>query len=202
MPISVKNLYFDYGDKTILNNFSIELPEKGVVCFFGPSGCGKTTLLRLIAGIEKPKSGMVNGPNAGETAFVFQEDRLLPWLSAKDNIAAALPKNRAGEALSWLERVELSAEADSFPDKLSGGMQRRLALARALAFSGKLLILDEAFKGMDEELKLRLFPIIEERSKEIPVLFVTHEEADGHRLANVIYRLDGPPLRIIEHNFI
>ena len=184
--MKLTNLNFQYGDKVILKDFSLSLPNKGVTALAGPSGCGKTTLLRLLAGLEAPE-----GRN---TAFLFQENRLLPGLSAADQIRLVLP--RGGDPLPWLAAVGLENEAHTLPSALSGGMQRRVALARCLAYGRdkKLLLLDEPFTGIDPERTVALMAFI--RTLKVPVLYSAHD-AQSLALADRIIRLDGPPLKEI-----
>ena len=185
-----------YGDKLVLEDLTFTLPETGVVSLLGPSGCGKTTLARVLAGLAEPDAGTLEGLKLGDTAFVFQEDRLLPWLTARENVAAVLPKARRAEADKFLAAVELSEAADLLPRALSGGMQRRVALARGLAYGGKLLILDEPFKGLDQALCQRLYPLILQAAADKPVLLITHQPDEAQTLGRVL-RLEGPPLRIL-----
>jgi ABC-type nitrate/sulfonate/bicarbonate transport system ATPase subunit len=168
--IKVTDLRFSYGEKRIFDGLSLELPD-GVCCMEGASGRGKTTLLRLIAGLEKPSGGTISGVPE-KIAFMFQEDRLLPWLSAEANIAAVLPKSRAEEVKKWLCAVELENEAAALPENLSGGQRRRVALARALAFGGDLLILDEPFEGLDPALTERMTALV--RGVAADVLVTSH----------------------------
>lgn len=190
--IEFRNVFVSFGEKPVLSDFSLRLPENGVTCLKGPSGCGKTTLLRVLTGLRKPDSGKVEGTEPGDCAVVFQEDRLLPWRTALQNLTI-LPGLEESTAREWLRRVELENEAGRFPAELSGGMRRRVALARALAYGGKLLVLDEPFLGMDEELKKRLYPLI--RDAGVPVVLVTHEEEDIRLLADRVYHFSGPPLK-------
>ncbi|UOO38085.1 ABC transporter ATP-binding protein [Oscillospiraceae bacterium CM] len=168
--IEIKDITFSYGDKPIFNAFSLAIGAS--VCITGPSGCGKSTLLRLIAGLEKPQGGAITGVPEKVT-FLFQEDRLLPWATARDNVAAVLPRMKRGSAMSWLAAVELTEQAESLPGALSGGQQRRVALARALAYGGGLLILDEPFKGLDPALTRRIASLI--HTVQIPVIATLHQ---------------------------
>lgn len=134
----------------VLRQFSLALPERGVVCLVGPSGCGKTTALRLLAGLESPLAGTLKGCSGLRVSMVFQEDRLLPWESVLDNaITDRQPRHRT-QALSWLQALGLSDHLDARVTDLSGGMRRRVALARALAAPHDVLLLDEPFTGLDE----------------------------------------------------
>ncbi len=128
--VSVKKLFLRLGEKTVLEDFSLSFPLEGITCLTGPSGCGKTTLLRVIAGLECPDRGTVAGIAPGEIAFLFQEDRLFPWRTALQNIADVLPREKRSEAETWLAPMELAGERDRYPAELSGGMKRRVALAR------------------------------------------------------------------------
>ena len=145
--IQISNLTLAYGDKLVLDRFSLTLPDEGVTVLSGPSGCGKTTLMRCIAGLEQPQSGTISGIAPSETAFLFQEDRLFPWRTVEQHLTDVLPKSRRGEAGRWLALAGLEAEKTALPSALSGGMKRRLALVRALALGGKLYLLDEPFTG-------------------------------------------------------
>ena len=180
MGISLKNVFFSYGDKPVLADFFCELPDAGIVCLSGPSGCGKTTLLRLLAGLETPTAGTIENVPA-QVSMMFQEDRLLPWATAKENVSLVLNTPDAGEtAETWLDAVGLSDVHAALPDALSGGMQRRVALARALAAPSELLLLDEPFTGLDRALVETLAALIREIAREKPVIMVTHnaEEID------------------------
>lgn len=168
--IEVNNLSFAYGHKQIFRDYSLRIPDD-ITCLSGCSGCGKTTLLYLIAGLLSLHKGEITGVPE-RVAFMFQEDRLLPWFSAEENVAAVLPKDRREEARRYLHAVELENESASMPENLSGGQKRRVALARTLAYRGDIIILDEPFKGLDNGLIARLVPII--LSQNVPVIAATH----------------------------
>ena len=189
--IQIDNLTLSYGDKAVLEGFSLALPLEGVTALRGPSGCGKTTLLRCIAGLARPKSGQIIGVSPRETAFLFQENRLFPWRTAGQHIADVLPRERRGEVSRWLALAELEGEERAYPASLSGGMSRRLALARCLALGGALYLLDEPFSGVDPERAERIMGRI--RAMGTPVLLVSHEPA-VLALADRVVELDGPPL--------
>ena len=192
--IQVEHLSLSFGSREVLRDFSLAVPDQGVTALRGPSGCGKTTLLRCLAGLERPQSGQISGITPRETAFLFQENRLLPWRTAAQHITDVLPRARWGEAADWLALAELEGEERAYPASLSGGMGRRLALARCLALGGRLYLLDEPFTGVDPERAARIMGRI--RALNTPVLLVSHE-APVLALADRILDMDGPPLRIL-----
>lgn len=192
--IQVEHLSLSFGSREVLRDFSLAVPDRGVTALRGPSGCGKTTLLRCLAGLERPQSGQISGITPRETAFLFQENRLLPWRTAGQHITDVLPRARWGEAGDWLALAELDGEERAYPASLSGGMGRRLALARCLALGGRLYLLDEPFTGVDPERAARIMGRI--RALNTPVLLVSHE-APVLALADRILDMDGPPLRIL-----
>ena len=191
--LQIDRLTLSFGDKRVLEDFSLSLPLEGVTALRGPSGCGKTTLLRCIAGLERPNSGRVAGVSPRQTAFLFQENRLFPRRTVEQHITDVLPRERRGEASRGLALTELEGEERAYPSALSGGMGRRLALARCLALGGALYLLDEPFSGVDPERAERIMGRI--RTLNTPVLLVSHEEA-VLSLADRVVELDGPPLSL------
>ncbi len=172
--IELRNVTLARSEKTILSDISAHLPDRGVVATLGPSGSGKTTLLMLFAGLLSPVSGAFSGMEGKKTSVVFQEDRLLPWLTAYENIVLVEGGRSVCDCLSL---VELTEDALKKPRSLSGGMQRRVAIARALRFGGDALILDEPFKGLDAQLKAR---VAKRLSAAFPLIFIaTHDEAEA-----------------------
>lgn len=206
--IRLEHLYKRYpspqgGGRTVLEDFSLELPERGAVCFFGPSGCGKTTLLHILAGLTRPDAGTVAGLEGKRLSMVFQEDRLLPWLTAAQNVALALPgtgalpkREELDAARSLLDQLGLAEAAELKPDQLSGGMQRRVAIARAFAHQGEVLVLDEPFKGLDGAVKDRVIRQTARMKEKALILFVTHDLPEAQALADRILRFSGPPLAL------
>ena len=160
-----------YGDKKVLTDFSACFGE-GLHGISAPSGAGKTTLLRIIAGLETPDSGTVEG--AGIISFSFQEARLLGWLSAEKN--AALAEREKGLGAHFLSALGLGAELDTPARSLSGGMQRRVSLARALAAPFDTLLLDEPFSGLDAACAHIAMKTVKDACAGKCVLLVTHDK--------------------------
>ena len=187
--ISVKDITVRFEEKTVLDRFSLELPAKGITALSGPSGCGKTTLLRVLAGLQPVEGGAVTAPTP--PVILFQENRLLPWRTAEQHITDVLPRSRRGEAGRWLALAELEGEEGTYPAALSGGMGRRLALARALACGGGLFLLDEPFTGVDAPRAARILDRV--RQLGVPVVLSSHER-ETVALCDRVIQLSGPPL--------
>ena len=179
-----EDLCVRYDDKIVLDHFSADFGG-GITCLVGPSGFGKTTLLHVIAGLVIPESGRITG-RPDKVTLMFQDDRLFPWMTALENVRIVC--DDAQKAAYWLQAVELGSEADTYPAELSGGMRRRVALARALAFGGDLLLLDEPFKGMDLPLVQRLAPLI--KDLHIPVIVSTHSPEEQEILGGTVLEMD------------
>ena len=189
--IKLENITLRYGGKLVLDRFSLELPGRGFTALSGPSGCGKTSLLRVLAGLAAPECGTVSGIDPARTAFLFQEDRLLPWRTVRQHIADVLPRARRGEVGKWLAFAEMEGEGDACPAGLSGGMARRLALARCAALGGELLLLDEPFAGVDPARTARMLERL--RALDVPVVLASHQSQVLSACERMI-ALDGPPL--------
>ena len=189
--ISVHNITVRFGEKVVLDRFSLKIPDTGLTALSGPSGCGKTTLLRVLAGLQATEGGTVTVPH--DPVLLFQEDRLLPWRTVGQHISDVLPRSRRGEVSRWLALVELEGEEDSWPAALSGGMGRRLALARALALGGGVLLLDEPFTGVDAPRAGRILERI--RALGVPVVLSSHEK-EVVELCDRVIVLEGPPLSV------
>lgn len=170
--IEFKSISLSFDKKEIFNRFSATLPDRGLVLLTGRSGCGKTTLLRIILGLIKPSDGeVIFSQNIKKVSVVFQEDRLVPTLTTLENVALV---SGDAEAEKRLFEVGLTDAKALYPAELSGGMKRRVAIARALAFSGDVLILDEAFTGIEEELCREILAKITDEYKDRLIIAVTH----------------------------
>lgn len=178
--LELKDVSLSFGALEVLRGASLMLGQDERIAITGPSGCGKTSLLHVIAGLLHPDSGLVRN-RAARTACVFQEPRLLPWLSAEENVSIVIPHGTQGQdALMLLKKLGLADSAEKHPCELSGGMQQRAALARALAYAPDLLLLDEPFRALDAASKALAIDAVNERA-DCAVILVTHspEEADA-----------------------
>lgn len=185
MKIQLNNLCKAYGDKVIFKNYTRTLEFDGILLIQGKSGLGKTTLMRIIAGLEKSDKGEIS-KSAKTVSFMFQEDRLIPFVTVLKNLTAVCDEEKA---LKYLKLMGLENEKDNSPLSLSGGMRRRVALARALCFDSQLVILDEPFKGLDEKLKNKICAIIREESKLREFIIVSHDSEDAEILNAKIIEL-------------
>ena len=180
MAITLENVCRAFEGRQVLQHVNLTLPEHGRVCFFGPSGCGKTTLLRLIGGLDKPDAGRVILPEGTRFACHFQEDRLLPWYTAEQNLTLVLG-DRA-KATEWLRRVNLPDAGSLYPDELSGGMRRRVSLARALAHESDVLVLDEPLRELDAPTGQRMLELIDAAVGDRLLVLVTHDRQQAEKL--------------------
>lgn len=187
--IDIRSLSLAYGGQPVLEKLSLQVPDGGRIALMGPSGCGKTTLLRLIAGLSRPDAGTVSV--SGRVSCVFQEPRLFPWLTARQNIGLVLDKASRGEALRWLERAHLAGCADKYPDEMSGGQQQRVSILRALAAPYDILLLDEPLKGLDEALRADILALIDSCSSGKTLVLATHDERDASGLGAEICEYEG-----------
>ena len=179
--LKLNDISHSYGDHRVLETITLTLAPGQRKAIMGPSGCGKTTLLRIALGLMLPSEGTVEN-TFSKTAAVFQEPRLLPWRTALENVNVVLHDDKTSleTARKYLELVGLGEAAGKLPMELSGGMQQRVAIARALAWDADLLILDEPFKAMDEQLRRRIMSLVNDTKAAI--LLVTHEEAEANAL--------------------
>ena len=188
MELHIENLCKAYDGKPVLKNVTFTA-KPGVTCVMAPSGAGKTTLLRILLGLERPDRGAVS-PSGVHWSAVFQEDRLLEHLDAMDNLrfvlGAALDESAANALLTELG---LGDTAGKPVREFSGGMKRRLALARALLVPSDALALDEPFTGLDEENRARCLTLVRRAGTEKPVLLVTHDPTDAQALDGAVIKL-------------
>jgi len=197
----------------VLNDINLRFEPGEMVCILGPSGCGKSTLLRIIAGFDSPTYGRVlvggqsvQGPS-NQWIFVFQHSGLLPWMTVAENVGLGLRKMRAESGqrekiLEYIEMVELEGFEDYYPHQLSGGMQRRAELARALAVNPEMLIMDEPFSGLDfmTHMKMREEVVNMHEFLRKTTLVVTHDIDDALIMGDRVVVMSGRPSTIkLEH---
>lgn len=215
--VSVRGLERAYGDRPALAATDLDIAPGEFVSLIGPSGCGKSTLLRIVAGLDAPTAGRVEidgrSPLAARTAkqvaVVPQQPALLPWRSVRDNARLLLDlggaargrggDDRSVELLHLLEEVGLRDSLDALPHQLSGGMQQRVALVRALVLGAPLLLMDEPFAALDEitraSMRVLLNRLVEGR--DATVLFVTHSVTEAVALADRVVVLSPRPGRVV-----
>lgn len=198
------------GGTIALNGVSLDVPTGQLTALLGPSGCGKTTLLKVIAGLITPTSGQifvrdekVEGPGP-DRALVFQDFALLPWSTVLDNVAFGLrakgvsKPERLETARHYIKEVGLEGFEDKYPHQLSGGMRQRAGLARALTVKSDILLMDEPFSAVDEQMRRKLQEDLLEllRIEKKTVIFVTHSIEEAVYLADQVVILSGRPGKI------
>ena len=191
MDVILRDLSKSFDKNRVLDRLNWRFPGGQISCVQGPSGCGKTTLLRLIAGLEAPDSGEIRGADGKKISAVFQENRLLENLTAEKNILlTARPGFTRTDARKLLDELGLSDTAQRRTCELSGGMQRRVAVARALAADYELLLLDESLTGLDDDARLRVLRRIQADLKGRTAIWITHDPDAAALLNAPVLRLD------------
>ncbi|MCC6946173.1 MAG: ABC transporter ATP-binding protein [Bradyrhizobiaceae bacterium] len=212
MELSLNRIVHNFGSLTALSDVSIKVNEGEILALIGPSGCGKSTLLSIAGGILKPTSGevVVRGsiPDASlnPITYVFQDFALLPWKSVSENVAFALKHHRLSaveierRVTNALERTGLKDFARAYPKQLSGGMRQRVGIARALAVSPAILLMDEPLSALDAQTReLLIEDILDLWRRDKPsIVYVTHNFQEALRLANRVCVLSRRPGRIKE----
>ncbi len=192
--IEVKNLTKRYGEKTVFNNLSLFIPEGANAVFTGRSGIGKTTLMRCIAGLEAADGGEITGTNGKRLSYVFQENRLIPQISALNNLLCFHPdRDRAKELLA---AAGLLSDADTPVSDLSGGMKRRLAVVRALLYGGDIYFFDEPFRELDKSTADTVRELVKRETDGKTVILATHEPADVDFFDALKFEFTGSPMTL------
>lgn len=181
--IEMHDVSFSYGDKRVLQNFCFSASAGQTVCLFGPSGCGKTTVLRLIAGLLTPESGTVSVK--GKMSVVFQENRLIPSLTVRENILVV------AQTADALRTLGLGDYENAKISDLSGGMARRVAIARAVSYGGDILLLDEPFSGLDAENRRIAADCIRTAFEGKCIVLVSHQPEDIELMHAEILQMKG-----------
>lgn len=182
MPLAVEKLCKSYGGKTVLRNVTHTFPERGTAMIGGPSGCGKTTLMRILLGLEQPDSGRIHGKEGAFACAVFQEDRLIAHMTAAGNIALACPRCSREEIHAALAGLGLDPSSEKSVRAYSGGMQRRVAIARAVLAQPDILFLDEPFTGLDDAARENAAAFIRERMQGGLIVVITHDAGEARLL--------------------
>ena len=205
MSLKIENLNKSFQNINLFQDFNFEIQENTISCILGPSGCGKTTLLNIISNTVKQDSGNFTGYKDKIISYIFQEPRLLPWKTVKENVSFVIKDQALTEEKSkiidkYLRLVELENFADYYPSKLSGGMKQRVAIARAFSYSSDLILMDEPLKALDLKLKFNLMKAFRRiwQTDKRTVLFVTHDIDEALLLGNDIYVFSKAPVKIKE----
>lgn len=176
MDIIVNSICKSFGEQQVLNNITMSFSEGSTTCIMGASGVGKTTLIYIIMGVLKPDSGEIIGIKGKRIAVVFQEDRLIEHWDAVKNIMLVSKKDVTAEIVEeHLSSIGLTEYKDKPVKSLSGGMRRRVAIVRALLVEYDLLIMDEPFKGLDEDLKKQTISYVKKNAKNKTTIIITHD---------------------------
>ncbi|MGN0033530.1 MAG: ABC transporter ATP-binding protein [Candidatus Limimorpha sp.] len=193
-----------YGGNVIFSDFGIGFRDNVISCILGPSGCGKTTLLNIIGAVDNADGGAVEGVDGRRISYVFQEPRLLPWLTARENIELVLKGSREEirrETDEILRLVELEGCSELYPSQLSGGMSQRVSIARAFAYPSEIMLMDEPFSGLDLSLKENIMErfLFLWRKKNRTVIFVTHDIDEAITLSDDIFIFSKSPVSVLLH---
>lgn len=174
----ISDLSKKFGKKILFRSFSLNTGNTGIIALWGESGKGKTTLLRMISGLDKKYTGKIDLEGKNKIAYVFQEPRLLNNLTALENVSLPLgnTKNANADAEIWLKKMGLENDLHTYPEEMSGGMKQRVSLARAFAYEGDILLLDEPFNGIDPERTKAIMDILIDYSKERLCIIISHNK--------------------------
>lgn len=178
--IRLEKLTLAYGEQRVLRDCSLCVEEGERVALMGASGCGKTTMLQVVAGLLSTDAAAVNGT----VSYVFQEPALFPWLTAAENVNVVLgdSADTMSEAQDWLRLVGLADCCGKYPHQLSGGQKQRVSIARALAYGGDILLLDEPFQGLDEATRQQMAALIDREWAGKTLLLATHDLREAELL--------------------
>jgi NitT/TauT family transport system ATP-binding protein len=206
--LRIDDLQLGYGQEPVLQDLALHVADGQFASLVGPSGCGKSSVLRAVVGLHEPDAGTIDlGVDRNDVGFLFQDDALLPWRSARHNVALPLiirgeeKKAAHQQADVWLERMGLAGLGGRFPQQLSGGQRKRVALAQSFAPRPKMLLMDEPFASLDAIVRRRvtedLLSWVE--VNDITVVLVTHDLEEAITLSDRVHLMSaGPYANIID----
>jgi NitT/TauT family transport system ATP-binding protein len=216
LNVAINNKCYANSEKAVLAQLDFTVKQGEFVAIVGPSGCGKSTLLNMISGLESCsgqhisynesdlQEGITSNKALHQLGYIFQQPRLMPWLTVRENIELILPPEQFDQIDDLLAQVGLANEGEYFPSQLSGGMQRRVSIARAFAINPQLLLLDEPFNSLDaptaSRLRQLLIDLCEQRGT--TVVFVTHDLQEAVYLADRIIFMSDSPSTIVHQSII
>lgn len=187
--IRLNNISVSFDKKLVIDNFSFEFESGKKYAIMGESGCGKTTILNSIAGLVKLKSGEIVKPADCKISYIFQEPRLFDWLTVKENVSIVAGEDKrlaAQTAQDILSSLGLPETLQQYPYELSGGMKQRVSIARALAYDPDIILIDEPFKALDNETKIKTADYLFEFCKKKTVIMVTHDILDANYVDTIL----------------
>jgi NitT/TauT family transport system ATP-binding protein len=216
LNVSIKSKHYQHCKNAVLSQVNFKVKQSEFIAIIGPSGCGKTTLLNMISGLETltdsdassenkiSSYGLNHGQTAPQLGYIFQQPRLMPWLTVRENIELVLQPTHYSQVDELLADVGLENKGDHFPRQLSGGMQRRVGIARAFAINPQLLLLDEPFNSLDAPTAARLRQLLINlcQQRGTTVVLVTHDLQEAVYLADRILFMSHSPSTIIHQSTV
>lgn len=216
LNVAIKNKHYANSQQAVLAQLDFRVKSGEFVAIIGPSGCGKSTLLNMISGLESCtgqhisynqsaySEGIASNQSEHQLGYIFQQPRLMPWLTVRENIELVLQPTQYHKVDGLLEQVGLADQGEYFSSQLSGGMQRRVSIARAFAVNPQLLLLDEPFNSLDAPTATRLRQLLIDlcAQRGTTVVFVTHDLQEAIYLADRIIFMSDSPSTIIHESFV
>ena len=185
--MKIHDLHFSFADTVVFQGLNLEIDNYRTTAIMAPSGCGKTTLLRLIAGLLSPDKGYIDTENQ-TVGIMFQEPRLFAQLTVLQNVMLVIKQkhDKKERALELLQAFDVAQAADKYPDELSGGMAKRVSLARVIAYDTDILLLDEPFSALDTQTKQAVMEQVKRFTKDKTIVFITHDQSEAQQFADKI----------------
>jgi NitT/TauT family transport system ATP-binding protein len=216
LDVTINNKRYANSEQVVLAQLDFTVKQGEFVAIIGPSGCGKSTLLNMISGLENcagqhitynqntDQAAITGKEEVPQLGYIFQQPRLMPWLTVRENIELILPAEQYSKIDALLAQVGLAEQGEYFPSQLSGGMQRRVSIARAFAINPQLLLLDEPFNSLDAPTATRLRQLLMDlcAQRSTTVVFVTHDLQEAIYLADRIIFMSDSPSSIIHQSIV